>query len=246
MIKRKNILKIAIDSPAAAGAGTLAKAISNQYNLYYLDTGKIYRFIAYLKIRFPEKFNQNFIKKKIKTLKVKDLANKNLISDNVSVEAATISKIKKIRKMVHSFQLNFAYNPPKKYKGSCLDGRDITYKIVPDADFKFFITANLKTRAERRYKELKNLNKKITYKEVLKSIKNRDKSDKNRKISPLRKTKDSLLINTTKLNKRSCFLKIKKIIDRKKVFNGNLQRSIQPCVPRIRKIIKQSTIKNPN
>ena len=213
--KRKDIIKVAIDSPAAAGAGTVAKAISKHYNLFYLDTGKIYRFIAYLKIRFPDKFNQNFVKKKIKTLKVKDLANKNLISDNVSSEAARISKIRKIRKMVHSFQLNFAYNPPKKYKGSCLDGRDITYKIVPDADFKFFITANLKTRAERRYKELKNLNKKITYKEVLKSIKNRDKSDKNRKISPLRKTKDSLLINTTKLNKRSCFLKIKKIIDRK-------------------------------
>ena len=213
--KRKDIIKVAIDSPAAAGAGTVAKAISKHYNLFYLDTGKIYRFIAYLKIRFPDKFNQNFVKKKIKTLKVKDLANKNLISDMVSSEAARISKIKKIRKMVHSFQLNFAYNPPKKYKGSCLDGRDITYKIVPDADFKFFITANLKTRAERRYKELKNLNKKITYKEVLKSIKNRDKSDKNRKISPLRKTKDSLLINTTKLNKRACFLKIKKIIDRK-------------------------------
>ena len=213
--KRKDIIKVAIDSPAAAGAGTVAKAISKHYNLFYLDTGKIYRFIAYLKIRFPDKFDQNFVKKKIKTLKVKDLTNKNLISDNVSSEAATISKIKRIRKMVHTFQLNFAYNPPKKYKGSCLDGRDITYKIVPDADFKFFITANLKTRAERRYKELKNLNKKITYKEVLKSIKNRDKSDKNRKISPLRKTKDSLLINTTKLNKRACFLKIKKIIDRK-------------------------------
>ena len=213
--KRTDIIKVAIDSPAAAGAGTVAKAISKHYNLFYLDTGKIYRFIAYLKIRFPDKFNQNFVKKKIKTLKVKDLANKNLISDMVSSEAARISKIKKIRKMVHSFQLNFAYNPPKKYKGSCLDGRDITYKIVPDADFKFFITANLKTRAERRYKELKNLNKKITYKEVLKSIKNRDKSDKNRKISPLRKTKDSLLINTTNLTKRACFLKIKKIIDRK-------------------------------
>ena len=213
--KRKDIIKVAIDSPAAAGAGTVAKAISKHYNLFYLDTGKIYRFIAYLKIRFPDKFNQNFVKKKIKTLKVKDLTNKNLISDDVSSEAATISKIKKIRKMVHSFQLNFAYNPPMKYKGSCLDGRDITYKIVPDADFKFFITADLKTRATRRYKELKNLNKTITYKEVLKSIKNRDKSDKNRKISPLRKTKDSLLINTTKLNKRSCFLKIKKIIDKK-------------------------------
>ena len=215
MIKRKNILKIAIDSPAAAGAGTVAKAISKHYNLFYLDTGKIYRFIAYLKIKFPKKFNHKFIKSKFKLLKIKDLSNKNLLSDEVSTEASIISKIKSIRKMVHSFQINYAYNPPKKYKGSCLDGRDITYKIVPDADFKFYITANLKTRAIRRYKELKGLKKKITFQEVLKSIKNRDKSDLNRKISPLKKTKDSLLINTTNLNKRSCFLKIKKIIDRK-------------------------------
>ena len=93
--------------------------------------------------------------------------------------------------------------------------RDITYKIVPDADFKFFITANIKTRAARRFKELKKLKKNVTYADILKSIKNRDKSDYNRKISPLKKTKDSLLINTTKLNKRACFLKIKKIIDKK-------------------------------
>ena len=83
------------------------------------------------------------------------------------------------------------------------------------SDFKFYITANIKTRALRRFKELRKLNNKITYNQVLKSIKNRDKSDFNRKISPLKKTKDSLLINTTKLNKRACFLKIKKIIDRK-------------------------------
>ena len=215
MIKRKNILKIAIDSPAAAGAGTLAKAISKHYNLFYLDTGKIYRFIAYLKIKYPKKFNNKFIKSRIKLLKIKDLSDNNLLSDEVGTEASIISKIISIRKMVHSFQINFAYNPPKKYKGSCLDGRDITYNIIPDADFKFYITANVKTRALRRYKELKGLKKKITYPEVLKSIKKRDKSDFSRKISPLKKTKDSLLINTTNLNKRACFLKIKKIIDRK-------------------------------
>jgi len=215
MIKRKNILKIAIDSPAAAGAGTLAKAISNHYNLFYLDTGKIYRYIAHLKIKYPKKYNQKFINLKMKSLKIKDLSNKNLLSDEIGTEASIISKRKEIRKMVHSFQINFAYNPPKNYKGSCLDGRDITYKIVPDADIKFFITANIKTRTLRRYNELKRLKKDISFKEVLKSIKNRDKSDFNRKISPLKKTKDSLLINTTKLNKRACFLKIKKIIDKK-------------------------------
>ena len=214
-IKRKNILKIAIDSPAAAGAGTLAKTISKHYNLFYLDTGKIYRMIAYLKIKFPKKFNQNFLKKKIKSLSIKDLANKALLSDEVGTEASVISKNINTRKLVHSFQLNFAYDPPKKFKGSCLDGRDITYNIIPDADFKFFITANVKTRALRRYKELKKLNKKTSYLEVLKSIKKRDKSDYNRKISPLKKTKDSVLINTTNLSKRACFLKIKKIIDRK-------------------------------
>ena len=94
-------------------------------------------------------------------------------------------------------------------------GRDITYNIIPDAEFKFFITANLNTRALRRYKELKNINEKITYKDVLKSIKKRDNSDYNRKISPLKKTEDSVLINTSNLSKRACFLKIKKIIDRK-------------------------------
>jgi cytidylate kinase len=71
-----------------------------------------------------------------------------------------IAKNKKIRNLVHNFQIKNAYYPPKKYNGSCLDGRDITYKIIPDANFKFFITANVKTRALRRYKELKQLKKK--------------------------------------------------------------------------------------
>ena len=171
--------------------------------------------IAYLKLKFPKKFSQNFIKTKIKSLKVKDLSNKALLSDKIGTEASIISKNKNTRKLVHSFQLNFAYNPPKKYNGSCLDGRDITYNIIPDADFKFFITANVKIRAHRRYKELKSLNKMISYQEVLKSIKKRDKSDFNREIAPLKKTKDSVLLNTSKLTKRACFLKIKKIIDGK-------------------------------
>jgi len=123
-----------------------------------------------------------------------------------------VARNNKIRKIVHNFQIKCAYNPPKKYNGSCLDGRDITYKIIPDADFKFFITANVKTRAKRRYLELKRLKSKITFNEVLKSIKKRDKSDYTRKISPLTK-KYSILINSENLTKKACFLKIKKIMD---------------------------------
>ena len=212
---RRNLLKIAIDSPAAAGAGTQAKLISKHYNLLQLDTGRVYRFVANIKIDEPKKFNHQYVKKKIKNLRIKDLQSKKLLSDKVASIAAIIAKDRKIRKLVHSFQLRCAYNPPNKYKGSCLDGRDICSVIVPDADVKLFITANLKTRALRRYKELKRKNKGISYYEVLKSIKKRDKSDINRKISPLKKTRDSYLINSSHHNIRQCFLKIKKIIDRK-------------------------------
>ena len=118
--------------------------------------------------------------------------------------------------------MDCAYNFPKKFNGSCLDGRDITYKIIPDADFKFFITANVKIRAKRRYKELKKIGKKINLNYVLNSIKKRDKNDYNRRISPLKKTKDSILINTSNLSKSACFFKIKKIIDRKLKLNGNI------------------------
>ena len=98
-----------------------------------------------------------FLKKKIKNLKQKDLNKRDLLSDEVGTEASIISKNSNIRKLVHSFQQNLAYNPPKKFRGSCLDGRDITYKIIPDADFKFFITANLKTRALRNIKNIWDL-----------------------------------------------------------------------------------------
>ena len=215
MYKRKNILKIAIDSPAAAGAGTQAKLLSKHYRLLQLDTGRVYRYIANIKINETKKYNYKYLKKKIEKLKIKDLTSKKLLSDKVATVASEIAKDKHVRKLVYSFQSKCAYNPPKKYKGSCLDGRDICTVIVPDADIKLFITANLKTRVLRRFKELKVKNKKITYKEVLKSIKNRDKSDTNRKISPLKKTDDSILINTTNLSIRRCFLKIKKIIDKK-------------------------------
>ena len=201
----KKLIQVAIDSPAAAGAGTQAKLIAKHYNLLYLDTGKIYRFIGYLKIKNKKKFNYSFVKKKIDKINLKTLQNKSLLSDRVALEASIIASDKKIRKIVNNFQNKCAYKPPKKFNGSVLDGRDITSVIMKKAMFKFFITADIKTRALRRFKELKSINDKISYDDVLKSIKKRDKNDFSRKISPLKKTKDSILINTTNLTKRSCF-----------------------------------------
>ena len=107
-----------------------------------------------LKSQNHAKYNYSIYKKKIK-LKIKDLQNKKLLSDKVGTVASIIAKDKKIRNCTF-FSVKCAYNPPKKYKGSCLDGRDICSLIVPDADIKLFITANVKTRAMRRYKELKS------------------------------------------------------------------------------------------
>jgi len=213
--KRKNIITVAIDSPAAAGAGTQAKLIAKQYNLLHLDTGRIYRIIGKLRLDNFKKFNYVFIRNKIKNLKMNSLQNKSLLSDRVATSASIIAKDKKIRNIVHEFQQKYAYCPPPKFSGSVLDGRDIITVQVKDAMFKFFITASLKERAKRRYKELKKLNKNITLDFVLKSLKNRDKSDRERKYGPLKKTKDSILINTTKLSKKASFMKIKAIMDRK-------------------------------
>ena len=209
------LIQVAIDSPAAAGAGTQAKLIAKHYNLLYLDTGKIYRFIGNLKIQSKKKFNYTLIEKKIRKLKIRNLQSSVLLSNKVATAASIVAKDKKIRKIVYNFQIKCAYRPSKKFSGSILDGRDITSVIMKNAMFKFFITANIKTRALRRYKELKLLKKRITYNEVLKSIKIRDKNDYNRKISPLKKTRDSILINTSNLTKRSCFLKIKQIMDKR-------------------------------
>jgi cytidylate kinase len=214
-LKLNTYITVAIDSPAAAGAGTQSKLIAKHYNLNYLDTGKIYRYIGWLRIKNKNKFSYNLVKKKIKKLKIINLINNNLLTDDVAISASIIAQDKKIRSIVHKFQQNFAYNAPRKFSGSILDGRDITSVQLKDAMFKFFITASLKTRAKRRYYEYKKLKKKISLQEVIKSIKKRDKLDRNRKYGPLKKTKDSILINTTKLSKKACFLKIKAIMDRK-------------------------------
>ena len=215
MKKRKNIITVAIDSPAAAGAGTQAKMISKAYNLIYLDTGKIYRYVGNLKLIYGTNFNYQLVKKKINKINIKDLNNKKLLADKVALSASIIAKDNKIRNLVKKFQLNIAYNPPSKFAGSVLDGRDITSVIMKDAMFKFFITADLKTRAKRRYLEYKKLKNKISFKEVLKNLEKRDYLDKNRKISPLIRTKDSILINTSKLSKKASFYKIKAIMDKK-------------------------------
>ena len=217
-MKKKIKIKVAIDSPVAAGAGTISKLIAKNYKLLYLDTGKIYRFMARQIIDKKPKNKLKFLKKISRNINLNKLKQRNLLNDDVAYLASQIAKDLKVRNLVVRFQRRLAYHPPNKYNGSILDGRDINSKIIKDADFKFYITANIKERAKRRFKEYKSLNKKVKFSEIFKNLKKRDLEDRTRRHSKLKKTKDSILINTTNLSIRESFLKVKKIMDRKLKF----------------------------
>ena len=110
MKKKREIITVAIDSPAAAGAGTQAKLIAKYYKLFYLDTGKIYRYIGKLRLDNKKEFNYNFVKKKIASIKLAYLKNKSLLSNEVAVSASEIAKDKNIRNIVHKFHCHYWYN----------------------------------------------------------------------------------------------------------------------------------------
>ena len=112
-MKKRKLITVAIDSPAAAGAGTQAKMIAKNYNLLHLDTGRIYRLIGKMKLRNPKKFKYSIIQNRINKLRLKDLKNKSLLTDKVATSASIIAKDKKIRNIVLKFQKECAYSPPK-------------------------------------------------------------------------------------------------------------------------------------
>ena len=206
-------MKIAIDGTAASGKGTLSENLSKELKLPRLDTGLLYRRLAFMYIKSlkliptQKTIDNSILKSILNDFDVNDLESETLKQDLYGNFASRIGKLDFVRNKLKIIQIEFVENMIKKKGGCILDGRDIGTKILPNADFKFYITANVKTRALRRFKELKGLKKKVTYLEVLKSIKKRDKSDFNRKIAPLKKTRDSLLINTKNLKKSSVFLK---------------------------------------
>ena len=216
-LKKINPIRMAIDATAGSGSTSLAIKLAKHYNLRYLDTGKVYRWCAYEIFKKKPKNKIKFLKKRIKSLNLKELQNKNLIDDKIAQLTSKISSNINLRKIVFNFQSKIAYDIPKGYKGSILNGRDVTHNIVPDADFKFYVTASITERSKRRYKELKKLGKNVSLSDVTKSLKKRDQSDKNRsrKQGRLEKNKDSRLINTTRLSINGSFLKVKKIVDRR-------------------------------
>ena len=210
-MKYKNkYLKISCDGGAATGKSTGAKMISKKYKLKFLSSGLLYRYAAYLILKYKPKKKINFLAKKFKKLNYKNLEKINLHTQNISEVSAKIAKINNIRNVLKRYQLRFS----KLNKRCCIEGRDISTKILPDSDIKFYFICNLNTASKRRFRELKKNNPKLKLNEVKIALKARNISDTKRKNSPLLRHRDSVVIDTGKLSKKSMLKKMSKYVER--------------------------------
>jgi cytidylate kinase len=198
-------LNIAIDGPAGAGKSTIAKIIGNKLNLMYINTGSMYRAVTFMALKnniepsdikglkalinsMDISFNGNNIIVNGKDLE--EAIRMPIINNNVSKYAA----VEEVRELLVSMQQKIS----KKYN-VIMDGRDIGTVVLKDAPYKFFITASAEVRAKRRLKELNEKGINIDFEDVLEEIKKRDYIDSNRKINPLKQSKDAILIDTSNL-----------------------------------------------
>ena len=207
---RNKKLQIACDGGAATGKSTGAKMLAKKYKLKFLSSGLLYRYASLLILKNNPKDIINFLKKKFRKLDYQKIEKLNMHSQQISKYSAIIAKKNKVRIILKKFQVDFA----KKNKNCCIEGRDISTKILPRSDVKFFFICNLNIAAKRRYKELKKSNPKIKLIDVKKALRIRNISDIKRKNSPLLKHIDSVEIDTGKLDKQAMLAKMSNYVEK--------------------------------
>lgn len=206
-------MKIAIDGTAASGKGTLSENLSKELKLPRLDTGLLYRKLAFIYIKslnlIPTQntIDNSILKSILNNFDLNDLEPETLKQDLYGNFASRIGKLDFVRNKLKIIQIEFVENMIKKKGGCVLDGRDIGTEILPNADFKFYIDAPIEIRAKRRFKQLYSTNKSIEFKNILLDLEKRDINDKSRKNSPLILLEDSILIDTEFLNPDQVFKK---------------------------------------
>ena len=203
-------IQISCDGGAATGKSTGAKMIAKKYKLKFLSSGLLYRYASFLILKDNPKDKIKFLKKKFKKLNYERLARINLHYPAISEYSSIIAKDNRVRQILKKFQKNFS----KKYKNCCIEGRDISTKILPKSDVKFYFTCSLPIAAKRRYKELKKIDPKIKLNNVKKALKTRNKLDSKRKHSPLLKHRNSIEIDTGKLNKKAMLVKMSRCVEK--------------------------------
>ena len=219
-LNNKIKFKIAADGSSASGKTTGGKLIAKKFKMKFLSSGALYRFCALKILKNKYKYNVNFINKISKTISLNKLNDKRLYSPEVTRFSSIIAKKPYIRKALVSFQKNFIKNSNLLV----IEGRDIGSKILGSkADLKLFFTCSPKAKAKRRFREFRTHNKKITLKQVEKALYLRDKDDRKRKISPLIKSKNAVLVDTSKLTIKQMEKKLVNLVKEKiKIKYGNL------------------------
>ncbi|MCY4258671.1 MAG: (d)CMP kinase [Rhodobacteraceae bacterium] len=186
---------VAVDGPAAAGKGTVARALAEEFGFAFLDTGLLYRSVARRVIEIEGRGGKADPVVIARTLQPEDLEAGGLRTREVSAMSSVIAVIEDVREALLAFQRAFAGQPG----GAVLDGRDIGTVICPDADVKLYITADAETRAQRRYDELVSAGNAVDPAEVLTDLRIRDERDRTRGLAALRIAEDAILIDTTEL-----------------------------------------------
>jgi CMP/dCMP kinase len=211
---------IAIDGPAASGKGSLARRVAEKLGAVYLDTGKLYRAVGYKLLHSPFPIEQAEDPESTaalhasdiaKNLNIQEISTLDLECEGIGKAASIVSALPEVRAALLGFQQRIAASP----QGAVLDGRDIGTVVCPHAPVKFYITASIESRAERRYKQLKSQNEKIIYNDVLHNLQERDARDKSRKAAPLQIAEDAIRIDTTQLGMDEVFDKVWNIIQQK-------------------------------
>ncbi len=201
---------IAIDGPAAAGKGTLARRLAEHFDLAYLDTGLLYRAVGRKVLDAgtdisgaPEGYSKAATDAAI-ALTPADLEADGLRTDEAAQAASRVSAIEAVRAALLEFQRDFARNP-RQSGGAVLDGRDIATVVCPDADVKLFVSAAVEVRADRRLKELRERGLEAIHSRVLQDMKERDARDSRRDVAPLVAAKDAFVLDTSKMDADKVF-----------------------------------------
>lgn len=198
---------IAVDGSAASGKGTLAKRLAAHYDLAHLDTGALYRCLALHLItegRTATNVTESEAAGAVGSIDLLMAGSAAIRTDAVAGMASVVAAMPAVRQNFVSLQRQFATQTPNRH-GAVLDGRDIGSVILPDADFKFFIDADLEERARRRTKELQESGQSAMFRDVFEDMQDRDRRDRERPMAPLKAAEDALVIDTTQLDADSVF-----------------------------------------